>query len=133
MTHAQKDVNQYELWGKGLHIQYSTTSISGQPLLTYEAFGTTRHYKGDDIRVTDSELGRLVTVTVAVVPDLKTDTFSFLIPPINLFVETESARFTSVGVHATHETSIAGPGHLKGALISYDATDLKGLGRSVVS
>jgi hypothetical protein len=126
------DVNLFELWGKGIHVHYSTSSIAGVPLLTYKGYGTEKSFRGDDIRVSQSELGTLVSVTLDVVPDLKTDTFSFFVPVIHMSEGEQQTRFRSVGIHATHRTSIAGPQLVQGPLTTYDGTDLVGVGKSVV-
>jgi hypothetical protein len=131
--HPQLDVNHFELWGKGIHVSYSTTSLDGRQRFHYQAYGTEKSFAGDEIRVAESELGRTVTVTVSQVPDLRTETFSILIPAINMFAGDTQVKFTSVGIHTTHHTSIGGPHLVKGALASYDGVDLVGVARHIVT
>jgi hypothetical protein len=125
-------MNQYNLWGRGVHASYSSTSISGKPLFHYGAYGVEMNFSGDDIRVSDTPLGQMVTVTIKNVPDLRTDTFTIVIPPIN-GKDDEQVRFRAVGIYAVHHTSIGGPDLVRGPLISYDSEDMVGIARTVIS
>lgn len=128
---ANAVANQFELWGRGIHVSYSTSSISGKPLFHYRAYGVDKAFSGDDIRVEETALGREVSVTLEAIPDLATSTFTVLIPRVNIG-DDPSARFRSVGIHADHFTSIGGPALVRGAQASYDGTDLHGVARAVV-
>jgi len=129
---ANKDANLFELWGRGIHINFSTNGIDGKPRMHYQAYGEEKHFVGDEIRVGESELGREVTVTLEAIPDLKTTTFTVLIPKVNIGDDSPRVRFCTVGVHADHFTSIGGPNLVRGPLAAYDGTDLHGIAQSVV-
>jgi hypothetical protein len=128
---ANQDANLFELWGRGIHVSYSTTSIGGIALFHYNAYGVEHSFKGADIRVDETELGRQVSVTLVNVPDLKTTTFTVVIPKINIGDDHARVRFHSVGVHADHFTSIGGPDLVTGALTHLDAHDLHGVAQAV--
>jgi len=130
---VNKDANLFELWGRGIHVSYSTTSIGGAALFNYKGYGVEKSFKGNEIRVSESELGCEVTVTLEAIPDLKTVTFTVLIPKVNLSDDGRRVRFSSVGIHADRFTSIGGPNLVRGPLVSYDGTDLHGIAKSVVS
>src|SRR5688572_8326591 len=102
MAHPQVDANLFDLWGKGIHVSFSASSLDGRPRLTYEAYGKSKSFVGEEIRTAETELGRQITVTTEMVPDFKIDTFSFLLPQINMFQGDPDVRIRTVGIHATH-------------------------------
>lgn len=116
--------NMYEFTGKRVKITYSTTSIPGEPRLSYRDRTRTLQFKGDEIRVTPTEIGQLVTVTLEVIPDLRVVTLTLLIPAINL--QSDVVIFKTEAITTTHRTSIGGPALVKGALQSYSTQTLLG-------
>ncbi len=114
----------YEMTGKDLQITYTTSNEDGEAQLDYHRFRKHLTFKGDEIRVQRTELGRLVTVTTRQVPDLKTETVSVLIPDINL--EDTAAVFTTFAITTTHLTTIAGPDLVAGQVQSYRPKRLTG-------
>ncbi|WNG23731.1 hypothetical protein F0U62_06590 [Cystobacter fuscus] len=56
--------NQYVLGGKGVRVEYSATSITGDPLLHYRDATHEVNARGEEIRQQETELGTLVTVTL---------------------------------------------------------------------
>lgn len=125
--------NMYEFAGGGLHVSYASTSLSGDPLLTYRDARRTLAFRGDEIRISLTEIGQQVTVTLEQVPDLRTTTFTILVPDINLDDANGTALFATYGITTTHRTSIGGPGLVRGPLQLYSAVPLRGKARSVVS
>lgn len=111
--------------GVGIEITYSTSSFSGPPLLTYKDWQRTLTFQGDEIRQLDSEIGQQVTVIIEQIPDLRTVTFTLLLPVINL--DEPESRFRTLGIIATHRTSIGGPDLVKGALQTYRVKELRGI------
>ncbi len=96
--------NIYELSGKRVQVTYSTSSLSGERRLHYRDRKIDLTFMGDEIRVTPSEIGELVSVTILQVPDLKTVTATVLIPWINL--AEEPVTFKAYLIKTTHQTSI---------------------------
>jgi hypothetical protein len=122
--------NQFDLFSKRVHVQYATTSIDGKPRLTYRDRGVDRTFVGDEIRTEDTSVGRLVSVTLSVVPDLHTVTFSFFLPTLNIDRE---AHVVTEGLYTTQRTSIGGPQLVRGQLESWRSVTLSGIARSVQS
>ena len=60
-----KVANKFELSGNGTTISYSSTGPGGKPSLSYKDGKFNMQFSGDQIRTEDSELGELVTVTLA--------------------------------------------------------------------
>ena len=50
---VEQQPNLFALTGSGVHLTYSSTSISGKPQLTYQDTGQTRQFTGDEIRRLD--------------------------------------------------------------------------------
>ena len=120
--------NQYDLQGTGIRIGYSLSSIAGPPQLTFKKGSRSLNFTADEIAVVDTQIGTLVTVTIAQTPDRGFTTFSFLLPVIQLGTSGKQA-FRTVGVTTVHKTTIAGPP--KGVLETYKTTELRGTARAV--
>ncbi len=118
--------NLFDLRGKFTHINYSTTSIAGIPQLSYRKLGTTLNFSGDEIRVVETEIGKLVTVTIEAVPDLQTVTLTLLIPTINLPKEDTEISIDTKAIITTERTSIGGPSLVIGQLQTYRIFSLRG-------
>jgi hypothetical protein len=77
-------------------VDYETTSLIGQPTLNLSVGpGPIRHFAGSQIRVHNTEIGTLVSVTTQVSIDAGSTSFSLLIPAITL---------TSIGDHQSFAT-----------------------------
>ncbi|MCA1607108.1 MAG: hypothetical protein LC775_16935, partial [Acidobacteria bacterium] len=82
---AAPKVDFFTFTGKNdTQIVYSTSSTTGEPQLTYRDRTRDLSFRGDDIAVTSSPLGTLVTVVLEVIPDLHTLTATLVLPDINL-------------------------------------------------
>lgn len=125
--------NHYTLHGKkkGFTITYSTTSITGKPLFTVMRDGETQSFSGDEIATSDGPLGRLVTVTIAVVPDLEVVTLTLVVPAYNL--TGSDGKLTTFAVVTRGRTSIGGPALVHGQIQTYERYALSGQAESVVS
>ena len=108
----------------------STSSLSGQPLFTYEDRRQTLTFQGEEIRQSDSEIGRQITVTIEQIPDLETVTFTLLLPDINL--EGTETPFRTVGIKTITRTSIGGPDLVKGPIQTYLPRMFWGTARQVI-
>jgi hypothetical protein len=122
--------NQYDLTGQGVRIVYSTSSIAGSPELTFTKSRKTLTFTGTEIGVLETNIGTLVTVTIAATPDKSSTTFSMLLPAIDLAKETSKQAFRTIGIITIHKTSIAGP--VKGVQQTHKSTQLKGTAQRVV-
>ncbi len=126
---AGQEPNLFELKGSGLEIAYSTSSISGQPLFTYQDKKVSLTFQGEEIRYLETEIGEQVTVTLEQIPDLRTVTLTLLLSKINL--EGTEIPFQTEAIITTHKTSIGGPDLVKGVLQTYRVKPLKGTARRV--
>jgi hypothetical protein len=122
--------NHFELACDGVTITYSTSSKDGRAVLSIARRDQTQSFRGDEIRVADSEIGQLVTVTLESIPDLQVVTFTLLIPPVNL--ERNEASIKTETILTTHRTSIGGPALVKGQLLTYSTSTVSGLAKAVI-
>lgn len=122
--------NLYELHGDKLQVTYSTTSIAGQPIFTFQQGRKTLNFKKTEIKTTKTPIGTLVTVLIETVPDLKTVTFSLALPDVNLQQSTK-VNIKTVGILTTSKMSIGGPNLVKGAVQAYKVVTLSGTAKAV--
>ena len=114
---AGEEPNLFELRNGNIKIVYSTTSLSGLPLFEYKDRQQTLVFQGEEIRQSESEIGRQITVTIEQIPDLQTVTFTLLLPDINL--EGTETRFRTIGITTITRTSIGGPDLVTGPIQTY--------------
>lgn len=123
--------NLFTLTGKDdTQIVYSTSSITGDPRLTFRDHARDLSFSGDDISVSTSPLGTLVTVVLEAIPDLQTLTATLVLPDINLG-DRQVVRFATVVVLTANLTSIGGPQLVVGPLQTYQVIKVKGVAQQV--
>ena len=127
---AETVPNLYELQGGKVRITYSTSSISGQPQFDFRQARKTLHFSGTELQTTKTLIGTLVTVTIEQTPDLKSVTFSLLLPDVNL-QQSGKVNIKAIGIFTTTKTSIAGPKLVKGALQTYKVESLSGTAKAI--
>ena len=123
--------NLFELSSKTIHVTYSTTSILGGPILSYRDDLRSLSFRGDDLQIEQTALGEIVTVTLEVVPDLRTVSFSLIVPTVTVMPQSNGARVKVLGVTTTAPTTIAGPP--PGPELLYSAVYLRGTAQFIVS
>lgn len=131
MTRAARfeQANLFELSGKRVHVTFNSTSFAGVPQLNYQD-GRTRHlFEGDQITFEDTPLGRLATVVLEAIPDLRTVTFTLILPVVNVIRGGMGSRLRAPGIIATTHTTIAGPG--LGPEKTYETLDFSGTAQIV--
>jgi hypothetical protein len=123
--------NLYHLTGHHLNITYSTTSLDGQPTLTYQDAHEAKSFRGSEIRSMECDLGTLVSVTIRMTVDMGSTTISIFIPRMQIDQGTTAAVHTYC-VTTLHSLSIA-PQLSRGQLDTYDLTNLHGTAQFVLS
>jgi hypothetical protein len=120
---AAEEPNLYVLHGYGLQVTLSTTSLNGQPQLTYNDATQAQQFAGDEITFENTTFGRLASVVLTSTPDLGSTTFSLVLPAVNLSGR-GSQPISTVGITAVHRTTIAGP--LPGQSTTFELARLRG-------
>jgi hypothetical protein len=128
---AVPKVNFLTFTGKNdTQIVYSTSSTTGEPQFTYRDHTRDLSFRGDDISVTSSPLGTLVTVVLELIPDLHTFTATLVLPDINLG-DRQVVWFTTVVILTKNLTSFGGPQLVTGPLQTYQVVKLGGVAQHV--
>jgi hypothetical protein len=83
LTGTLTDANLFEISGP-FQISYSTTSITGRPLLSYRDAEFDLSFSGAELDRTQTSIGELVTVTVDEVVDAFVRRITLLVPKIRL-------------------------------------------------
>ena len=102
---ASQQANTFSLSGGYIHVDFSTTSINGQPRLTYQDPVRNLSFAGSDIRRVDvPDIGSIVSVTLDITVDVGSTTFSVFIPNVIVPGPGGSAPVTTEGVTTIHRT-----------------------------
>jgi hypothetical protein len=119
--------NSFELRGKSIHVSYESTSFTGVPTLSYRDDRLSLSFSGDEIRVADTELGQLITVTIEAIPDLKVVTFTLALPIVTVPQGNTPIGIKVPGITVTNPTTIGGPKLLgPGPQKLYSIVNMKG-------
>lgn len=123
--------NLFELSGKSIHVTYSSTSILGGPIFSYRDNQFSRSFKGEEIRLQETELGEVITVTLETIPDLRTVTFSLVLPVVTVMPQSAGILVKVPGLTVTNPTTIIGPP--LGPQRLYSIVQLRGTAQFIVS
>jgi len=124
--------NHFTLSGGRIHVDYATTSLTGQPRLSYHDPVRTLSFVGDQIRVENvPDLGSVVSVTLNITVDVGSTTFSLLIPPVSVSGIGGSSPISTYGITTIHKTPFApqSPGQKD----LYHATHMSGTANHIVA
>jgi hypothetical protein len=124
MAKRRIEPNLFDLKGSGVAITWMTTSITGEPQLTYDDGGQPLTFGPDQLQRSRTPLGRLVTADIEVVPDSHTTSLVLVVPPVNLDGR-KPQRVRTVAVVTRRETPFA-PELPTGQLQSYKVLRLSG-------
>jgi hypothetical protein len=105
---ANTEPNLYEVHGHGIHVTYSTSSISGKPLFNYHDAVRTKNFSGDEIQVQESMIGKLVSVFLLRTIDGPSTSFTLLVPTVRL-PASEITNISTEGITTLHKFSIFPP------------------------
>jgi hypothetical protein len=123
--------NQYVLDGKGAHVNYSATSITGAPLLHYRDATHIVNARGNEIRREETELGTLVTVTLEPDADAGALLLTVVIPRAQLKLPGHTVQISTKAVLTRSQLS---PHILADAqLQNYHVISLRGVASFVIS
>ena len=107
---ATQKANNYSLSGGGIHVDYSSTSINGQPRLTYHDHLRNLSFVGAQIRtVSVPDIGTIVSVTLTITVDVGSTTFSVFIPDVLVSAPNGSTPVRTEGITTIHRMPFAPP------------------------
>ena len=113
---ATTPANLYECSGVGVGVSYSIDSFLGGPSISFKIGKNSFSASGDEIQVQHTALGNLVTIVKSSIPDLHTNTLTFLAPSINVSDFGDSKNFTSWLFATRTRTTIGGPQFVEGLI-----------------
>jgi hypothetical protein len=122
--------NLFELRNQQVHVVYSSTGIDGKPHLSYQDPHQTLSFSGDEIRVEESEIGRLVSVSLRRTVDSGSTTLTILLPRVTLDAS-NSAQINTEAITTIHRFSVI-PVLNHGQRDFYSVAALTGTARCVV-
>jgi hypothetical protein len=122
--------NLYQLQGSGIHVTYSTSSFGGKPSFTYQDANGSLSFSSDQINVTQTPIGSVVTVTIHQTVDAGSTSFSVLIPTVNLTSPGQDAHVFAEGITTVHRFSVV-PAFNQGQIELYRFTPLSGTANQV--
>ncbi len=128
-TTAVQTANLFDLAGDGVNITYSTSSFTGKPQFQFNDGQNNQTFTGDEIQVTKSSIGSLVTVTIRKSVDANYTTFTVLLPEIN--IEGSETQFSTVGIETLHHFLASAPNLIKGPRETYQTYQLEGTAKAV--
>jgi hypothetical protein len=120
--------NQFKLHNQEVKITYVTNGFQG-PHFTFDD-GTVKTFKGPEVRVIETEIGNLVSVTLQLSVDTGSTTYSVLIPVIDLPNNQAHQKFHTAGIKTVHKTFLSPPP--KTLIESYHVDKLEGTAQSVI-
>jgi hypothetical protein len=124
-----REPNLYVLHDYVLQVTLATTSLTGQPQLTYHDAAQARQFTGEEITFEDAVFGRIASVVLTNIPDLGTTTFSLVLPAVNL-PGSGAQPISTIGITAVQRTTIAGPP--PGQSTTLQVTQLSGTADQVI-
>jgi hypothetical protein len=122
------DANLFDITGP-IRINYSSTSISGVPLVAYKDADLDLNFQDDEITRIQTPQGELVTVTLQNVVDAFTRTFTLVVPSIRL-PRGQQVEFTTLGFETTDRSGAFVPDPA-GVLQTYEVYQLRGTAQHV--
>jgi hypothetical protein len=124
------DANLFDIAGP-IRIDYSSTSITGVPLVSYKDADLDLNFQDGEITRIQTPQGELVTVTLDNVVDAFTRTFTLIVPSIRLH-RGQTVEFTTLGFETTDRSGafVPAPGP-SGVLQTYQVYQLRGTAQHV--
>jgi hypothetical protein len=123
--------NLYQLQGGGIHFTYSTGGFGSKLNVTYQDASGSHSFSGDQVNVTQTPIGSLVTVAIRRTVDTGSTSFSVLIPTVNLTGPGQAVPIHTEGVTTVHRFSVI-PAFNQGQTELYQVTPLSGTANQVV-
>ena len=126
------DANLFDTVGP-IVMNYSRTSITGAPLVSYRDAERDLSFRGEDVTRQVTALGELVTVTLENVPDAFIRTITLVVPTVRL-ARGDQVEFGTIAIETTDRSGahVLPPGPA-GALQTYQIHQLRGTAQFVVS
>lgn len=90
--------NTYEVRNRSIAVSFSSTSITGKPLMRYKDREREVNAIGDEIRQVETEIGTMVTITLEPDADAGSLLFTLVVPRAVVQSINSSVRISTVGI-----------------------------------
>jgi hypothetical protein len=119
------DANLFDIVGP-IHVNYTSSSITGTPRVSYQDAELDLSFEGDEITRIQTQLGEVVTVTLENSVDAFIRTFTLIVPTIRLTHGGET-EFDTLGIETTDRTNaLVIPSRATGPMQTYRVHQLHG-------
>lgn len=125
------EANTYELQNRTVAVSFSATSITGDPLLHYKDRQREVNARGDEIRIVETEIGTLASITLEPDADAGSLIFSILIPRVVLIPRDGEQPIVTQAIYTRSRLPPRLPASVQ--LQTYNVVKLKGSASFVVS
>ena len=105
-------------------------SVAKAPTLEYRGVEGTFTFSGEQVTVETSELGKMYTVTLNIVPDLRTLLFTLVLPPVVHKSGEAKQAFDTIAIKSERHTSLTGTPN-PGAATTYTCLKMHGTAAKV--
>ena len=121
--------NEYTMKGGNITFTYVRNNFLGQPFVTFSDGGPTKDFFGTGVRVLETGIGTLVTVTTHMSIDTGGTEFSVLLPVIELADASKTQNFSTDGI----VTNFKGPDSFPatGVRETYNFIPMNGVARAL--
>ncbi len=106
-------------------------SVAKAPTLEYRGVEGTFTFSGEQVTVETSALGKMYTVTLNIVPDLRTLLFTLMLPPVVHKSGEAKQAFDTIAIKSERHTSITGTPTNPGAATTYTCLKMHGTAAKV--
>lgn len=125
-----QQANLFELSDGSIQVTYMSSGLDGNPLFSYRDGTMNCQFSGDEIRSVTTEIGELLTVILEQTVDVRTVTFTLVLPLVTVLPGSAGAHIQVIGITTTTHTSIAGS--VLGPQKTYSPVTLNGTAQAVV-
>jgi hypothetical protein len=106
MSTALVSPNRYDLRGRNVTVFYGEAGLDGKPYFSYVSADLSLTFKGDQIRILKTDLGKLVSVGIRMTIDAGSTSFSILVPRVLMPKGAATTPIKTVGITTIHKFSV---------------------------
>ena len=125
MSSPLVSANRFDLHGRNVTVTYGEAGANGKPYLTYVSADQSLTFKGDQIRILNTDLGKVVSVSIRMTIDAGSTSFTILVPRVLVPNGSTKTPIKTVGITTIHKFSVI-PLFMKGQDDLYTTVALSG-------
>jgi hypothetical protein len=125
------EANAFDLNNENIRVSYNTQGALGAPAMTYEDPDIDKSFKGPEIRVAQTDIGQLATVTLEQGIDQGSKMFSLLLPEVTVAQVGQPVTIKTKAILTTFPRVVGS--NLPGASETYRVESLHGTAQYVIA